>query len=271
MHHPPGVPRHSGGALDAGPDLPAATPAWRQPVAAIAALRQWLAVPQRCRVCHGWPAQTLCTDCVDCFADDAGRRCARCALPLPPAAPFSQCVDCLLHPPALSWALARQDYRYPWPLLLSRLKFGGDIGLARALGRHLAGTPGLAARLADVDAIVPLPLARERLAERGFNQSAALARAMAAAFGRPALRKLRPALLDKHRHTPPQHDLPRHQRLANVHGAYRVPPAAAALLPGRCVLLVDDVMTTGASLDAAARTLRQAGAREVGALVLMRA
>ncbi|MFT4191427.1 MAG: phosphoribosyltransferase family protein [Comamonas sp.] len=245
-------------------------PGLRAHVAHAAGVLGLLALPARCRICHGWPAQTLCVDCTACFADTA-RRCPHCALPLAPAAPSGPCAACQRRPPALDWALTRQDYAYPWSGLLARLKFGNDLGLARALGRHMAATPGLAERLTSVDVVIPLPLSRQRLAERGFNQSAALARALlsAATLARPPA--LRPGWLEKHRDTPPQHGLSHAQRQANARGAYRVPAARAHQLPGSRILLVDDVMTTGASLGAAAAALKRAGAREVGAVVLARA
>lgn len=250
---------------DARQDTRATTPATALRRAGRALARHW---PARCRICQSWPCQTLCDDCVAAFGQ-APARCPRCAERLPTAAPAAPCEHCRQQPPPQAWTLAWGDYGYPWSFLLGRLKFGDDVGLARALGRLLAQTPGLAARLDAVDLIVALPLSPQRLAQRGYNQSQLLAAALAANLPPLHRRKLQPGLLDKPRHTPAQHELPRAQRLANVRHAYRVPATAA--VQGRCVLLVDDVMTTGASLQSAARTLLAAGAREVGAVVLARA
>ncbi|KAF1021948.1 MAG: Orotate phosphoribosyltransferase [Paracidovorax wautersii] len=250
---------------DARQDTRATTPATTLRWASRALTRLW---PARCRICQSWPCQTLCDPCVATFGQ-APARCPRCAERLPAAAPVSLCTDCRQQPPPQAWTLAWGDYGYPWSFLLGRLKFGDDVGLARALGRLLAQTPGLAARLDAVDLIVALPLSPQRLARRGYNQSQLLAAALAAHLPPAHRRKLRPGLLDKPRHTPAQHELPRAQRLANVRHAYRVRDAQA--VDGRRVLLVDDVMTTGATLQSAARTLLAAGAREVGALVLARA
>jgi ComF family protein len=123
--------------------------------------------------------------------------------------------------------------------------------LARQLGRLLAPLP-------NADLVIPVPLHRRRLRVRGFNQAAELVRG---AGGRPALSQLA-----RVRDTPPQTDKPPPARLANVAGAF-----AAREVRGARVLLVDDVMTTGATVDACARTLREAGAASVFVLALARA
>jgi ComF family protein len=231
---------------------------------------RWLVLPERCRICQRWPARTLCADCLTCFADRE-QRCTRCAQVLPENSRLSQCLTCLRQPPMQDWTLACQNYGYPWSMLLHQLKFGDDVGLARALGRQLGQTPGLAPQWPHLDWIVPLPLAAARLAERGYNQSLLLARAMVAGLPVRQRHKLQPDLLVKSRDPLPQHGLTRAQRQVNVRRAYLVPAAQQPRVRGSSVLLVDDVMTTGASLEAAVRALRQAGARHVGALVLARA
>jgi ComF family protein len=111
--------------------------------------------------------------------------------------------------------------------------------------------------------VLPIPLARERLAERGYNQSWLLARQLAPD-------QADAALLLRIRHTTAQRTLPRSERLSNLQGAFAVDPLRAHEVRGQRLLLVDDVMTSGASLHTAARVLLQAGATQVSAIVLAR-
>jgi ComF family protein len=117
--------------------------------------------------------------------------------------------------------------------------------------------------VAMADGILPIPLSAERLAERGYNQSLLLARELCAA-------KTQAELLLRTRHTPAQRTLPRAERLANLNGAFAIDPLRAAEIRGRRIVLVDDVMTSGASLHTAALALRAAGASHISAVVLAR-
>jgi ComF family protein len=127
----------------------------------------------------------------------------------------------------------------------------------------MQSAPWIAPALEEAELVVPMPLSRERLAERGFNQALLLARALAP-------RKTVAGLLLRVRHTAAQAGLDRADRLANVKGVFAVEPLRAARVRGRRVALVDDVMTSGASLHAAALALRQAGAARVTAVVMAR-
>ena len=124
-------------------------------------------------------------------------------------------------------------------------------------------SPGLGDLAEKLDLVIPMPLSAQRLRERGYNQSAELARRLAPG-------RSRHDLLLRLRDTPAQSTLPRATRLRNLRGAIAVSPLKAGLLKGRKLLLVDDVMTTGASLHAAALALRAAGAQEVHAAVFAR-
>ena len=117
--------------------------------------------------------------------------------------------------------------------------------------------------LHEADRVLPIPLSRERLAERGYNQSWLLARHLAPG-------KADASLLLRIRHTPAQRTLPRAERLANLEGAFAIEPLRAPEVRGQRLVLVDDVMTSGASLHTAARVLLQAGAAQVSAIVLAR-
>jgi ComF family protein len=224
-------------------------------------LQRWVpAPPSRCAVCGARPAHALCDACVARFAQPR-HRCTRCALPLP--AGTSTCGACLRAPPPLDACYAAVPYAYPWSGLVARFKFSGEPGWAQALAQRMAGIRGLDAELARADLLLPVPLAPRRLAERGFNQALLLARRLARG-------KVRAQLLLRLRETGSQTALDRKARQSNVGGAFGLDPLRAHEVRGRAVLLVDDVMTSGASLHAAALALRQAGAARVSAVVLAR-
>lgn len=221
----------------------------------------WLAGPPgRCAVCGAWPAQPLCDGCRAQFAQRR-HRCRRCALPLPEGVPT--CGACLRQPPPLDACFAAVDYAWPWSGLVARFKFRDEPGWAATLARRILEAEGVRDELARADFVLPMPLARGRLAARGFNQALLLARQLGGA-------KADPHLLLRLRETGPQAALDRAARQRNVQGAFGVEPLRAQELRGRHAVLVDDVMTSGASLHAAARALRLAGAARVSAVVLAR-
>ncbi len=241
-------------------------PAWFETFAAC--------LPACCEVCRAWPARPVCDDCTQRFAEPVVR-CGRCARRMPASGPSTPsatsthpgatptCADCLRAPPPLDACHAALSYAFPWPDLIARLKFQGEPGWARTFAALMRSAPGVAKVLETADRVLPLPLGPRRLAERGYNQAYELAR------------RLAPAKADAHsllrvRDTAPQSSLGRDERLANVRSAFVVEPGRAAALRGAHLLLVDDVMTSGASLGAAARALREAGAARVCALVLAR-
>jgi ComF family protein len=217
-------------------------------------------VPGQCAVCRAWPAQPVCEACVDRFAQPQAR-CRRCAMPV--AAGVGECGLCLAAPPPLEACYAAVSYQYPWSALMAQYKFNGQAGWARAFATLMRSTPWVEPALEQADLVLPMPLSPQRLAERGFNQALLLARALSRA-------KADSGLLLRVKHTPTQTALDRDERAANVKGAFAVQPMRAGELRGRRVLLVDDVMTSGASLFGAAATLRQAGAASVMAVVLAR-
>ncbi|MBI5278512.1 MAG: ComF family protein [Burkholderiales bacterium] len=218
------------------------------------------AVPGRCAVCGRWPAQALCRACLGRFARPRPR-CRRCALPVPEG--VAECGACVRTPPPLDRCHAAVDYGYPWAELVGDYKFRGQPGWAGVFATLVGAAPGVQDSLAQAEVVLPMPLAPRRLAQRGFNQALELAR------------RLAPGKVDSHlllrlRETLPQAELAREQRLANVRGAFAMDPMRSAALRGRRAVLVDDVMTSGASLFAAAAALREAGAAQVGAVVLAR-
>lgn len=221
------------------------------------------ALPSQCAVCHAWPATRICPACTARFAQRVPR-CTHCALRVPEG--VQVCGACLRAPPPLDRCLAAVDYAYPWSGLLADFKFRGDPGWAAALAALVHSTPGLAPALDAADLVLPIPLSAERLRERGFNQALLLARQLAPTKAHPGL-LLRLHAGDTHAH---QAQLTRAERLRNLRGAFAVEPAQAAALRGRQVVLVDDVMTTGATLHAAATALRGAGVAALCAVVFAR-
>jgi len=217
-------------------------------------------LPSQCRVCHAWPSHTVCEACVNHFAQPQPR-CSTCALPLP--AGLRQCGICLKDPPPLEQCLAAVVYAYPWSRLILDFKFHAEPGLARSFATLMRATPWVEPMLDAADLLLPLPLSDQRLRERGYNQALLLTRQLNAA-------KTRTDLLLRIQHTPAQHTLKRAQRLSILNHAFAVEPLQLNALKDRRVVLVDDVMTTGASLYAAARVLKAAGARHVSALVMAR-
>lgn len=221
------------------------------------------AVPSRCAVCGAWPARPVCAACTARFAAPQPR-CGRCALPVP--AGGSTCGACLRHPPPLDACFAAVPYAYPWSGLVAQFKFQGEPGWAASLAGLMRGVPGVAQACKEADVILPMPLDSRRLAERGFNQSLELARRLTP--DRPG--RVDARLLLRLRPTAPQVALSHAERHANVRGAFGVEPLRFAELLGARALLVDDVMTSGASLHAAAAALRAAGAARVDAVVFAR-
>jgi len=224
-------------------------------------LRTWAdKVPSQCAVCHAWPSQRICNACAARFAQPA-TRCQRCALRVPPG--VAVCGACVHSPPSFDACVAAVDYAYPWADALAHFKFRGDPGWARALATLMRSTPWMEPALDAADRVLPIPLSAERLRERGFNQSALLARHLAGP------RTDTRTLLRLHA-SEAQSGLPRAQRLRNLRGAFAIEPAHAAALRGQRVVLVDDVMTTGATMQAATLALREAGVLHVTCAVLAR-
>ena len=162
-------------------------------------------------------------------------------------------------------------YGYPWSDIISSFKFGGEPAWSSVLAALLLRTPGVQqalGALAPDDLLLPLPLSAARLQSRGFNQSWELASALARQGQTAARTDTR--LLLRISDTPPQAQLKREARLHNVRGAFVVDPLRVSLLQGKRVVLVDDVMTSGASLFSAAQALREAGAASVTGLVFAR-
>ena len=223
-------------------------------------------MPPLCIACKAETSHALahCPDCWAALPANDGARCAQCDHPLPGQWQLEAlCLACRHDPPAFTRARAPYLYdgaarqtvlalkagREPYarPMAAAMLRAGGDLVTRDML-------------------IVPVPLHRWRLFRRGFNQAGALAAAIARETGAVLL----PDTLRRVKPTRPTRGMSRAQRRRNVQGVFHVPPAARARLKGARVLLVDDVMTTGATAHACARMLRRAGAADVAVLVYAR-
>lgn len=224
----------------------------------------WRWLPSQCAVCRSWQQAPVCDICIAQFAQPLAR-CATCALPLPASAStrVQRCGACLRSPPPLDACLSATAYAWPWIDLIAQFKFHHQPGWARPLATLMRSAPWVEDTLAQADWVLPMPLSTQRLAERGYNQSLLLAQHLCPA-------KTQAHWLLRTRHTPAQRTLPRSERLANLTGALAVDPLQTHAIRGRKVVLVDDVMTSGASLYTAAKALREAGAQHISAVVLAR-
>jgi ComF family protein len=214
-----------------------------------------LLLPRHCVLCGQTHDEAFL--CTGCRGDLPEWRpcCPVCAIETPDG---QVCGRCLRRPPFFDRTLAAYQYAMPLDQLIQRLKYAHDLSVARALGEIIADR----GEGVGFDAIVPVPLHRARLAERGFNQSVELARTLSRRSGIPLL-------LDgvrRTRQTPAQAGLSLLARRRNLKGAFQ----AMHRFDGQRVLVIDDVMTSGATLDAMARCLKRAGASEVVNLVCAR-
>jgi len=219
-------------------------------------------LPPRCLVCGAAGAEDR-DFCADCHADlpwnDSA--CARCALPLPTAA--GACGQCLQAPPAFVSCLAPLRYAAPLDRLLPRFKFHAGLAEGRLLAELILLRVPVDSFGAS-DLLVPMPLHRRRLGQRGYNQALELARPLARAWALP----LGSDALRRKRATAAQTDLDAAARRRNVRGAFAALPERVL---GRHILLLDDVITTGATVREAATTLLAAGAAEVRVVAAARA
>ena len=198
-----------------------------------------------CFLCRGAAAGLLCAACDAELPRLAGPRCPRCALDSPRG---EVCGRCLSEPPHYDATVAALAYEFPADALVHSLKFRGELVLAEHLGAIL----GRCIAAQDVDSVIAVPLSADRLRSRGYNQAVEIARHV-------ARRSVDLDLCVRERDTPAQMDLPYAERRRNVRGAFRCTRA----LPGASVAVVDDVMTTGETLNEIAHQLKKAGAARV--------
>jgi len=220
-----------------------------------AGIRQTL-LAQDCLLCQATSGERpLCATCERELPSFASA-CPRCALA---SAGNAECGACIAAPPHYDASCAAFVYAYPVDALIQALKYGGQLALAGLFARRLYQR---IENTADVDLIVPMPLHPARLAGRGFNQAAEIAKALSRLSGITVDARLARRVRD----TAPQTALPLRERAANMRRAF----ACERDLTGLRVAVVDDVMTTGATLDEFARTLKRSGAARVENWVVAR-
>ena len=214
-------------------------------------------LPQDCFLC-GAPGNDclLCPACAASLPRLTAERCPVCALPTPAS---GTCGACLKRAPHFDATQAVFCYEFPVDSLIQSLKYAHRLASADFLGKALAQIS--ASHRPDL--ILPVPLSAARLAQRGFNQALEIARPLARTLGVP----LEISHIHRCRDTTPQASLPWKERAKNIRHAFE----CEIDLTGKAVLLVDDVMTTGATLDELARTLKAHGAARVENRVLARA
>lgn len=239
----------------------------RQTLAGLLRLGMDVVYPPRCPSCHAYVTAdgNFCAECFSKLRLIDAPYCACCGIPFVIAVEAeTRCPECLDTPPEFTMARAAMVYDAISAPLVSALKFQDQwAGLARYVQLMLrAGNP----MLEGVDVLVPVPLHWRRLLRRRFNQSALLAYGIAREKNIPCA----PAMLRRVQYTKPQMRLTRADRLKNVRRAFAVPHAAHPMLHNKVVLLVDDVVTTGATANACAIALKKAGAAEVRVLALAR-
>lgn len=252
----------------------ACDPAMAVPANVPASLRRFgsaaldLLLPPQCLSCREVVAEvgTLCGACFAKVRFLAPPHCAACGLPFEfdPGGADALCATCIRNRPAYERARAVFRYDESSRALVLAFKHGDRIDAAPAYGRWLARAGGELVEAAEL--IAPVPLHWTRLFQRRYNQSALLAHALARTAGRPVV----PDLLRRRRRTPSQGGLDRAERIRNVRGAFDLRPASRARVEGLRILLVDDVLTTGATVEACTTALLKAGAAAVDVLTLAR-
>lgn len=224
---------------------------------------KWLIISQTCLLCderaeQAYPLCVACEQELPWLVD----QCLRCALPMPMAG--LTCAQCSRRAPAFERVVALWHFSFPVDTLVSRFKHKRQWPLGRLMAQMLGH--GLLHRFAEglarPDLLLPVPLARRRLRERGFNQAGMLAHWLSAQLGIRCDERL----LARTRETPAQQQLDASARRRNLRQAF----AVAGELTGRHVAIVDDVLTTGATAQAVAEVLRKAGARQVDVYCLAR-
>lgn len=236
-------------------------------------LFDWL-YPPRCRACRGRifgaDAECFCALCRAHVQLVGHPLCQVCGRPYPDASGDDHtCGVCLERPPqfvaARAWACYPREDDHPLRLAVQKFKYSRKVALGKPLGRLLARGCGEFLSAVNADVIVPVPLYPKRLRWRGFNQSLLLGREVSRAYAIP----MDPFLLVRRRETAAQTQLAEDERRRNVRGAFAL--NAERSVRGKCVLLIDDVYTSGSTVNECSRTLKQGGAKEVYVLTLARA
>lgn len=225
------------------------------------------ALPSSCALCGISGKDSLCHHCTMRFFSQHSPRCAQCASPLAFAsAREERCGNCLSNPPAFDATIVASDYAAPIDQLVLALKFGNRLALAPLFAYKLRDAILRESAFSMPTLLTAVPLGEKRLAERGFNQALEIAKPLARAIAIP----LAPQLIERTRDTLMQASLPTAERHRNIRHAFALPANAVKFVRGQHIGMVDDVMTTGETLNEIAATLKRHGAVRVTNLVFAR-
>jgi ComF family protein len=226
------------------------------------------AIPSSCVLCGISGVANLCEGCHAQFFSRHPHRCAQCALPLAysSGSPQQRCGECVKAPPRFDATIVATDYVAPIDHLVLALKFGNRLALAPLFGHMLRDAMLREPAFALPALLTAVPLSNKRLAERGFNQAHEIAKPLAQAIAVPLV----PQLIERTRDTLMQAQLPIDERQKNIRNAFAVTGGFADRVRGQHVGLIDDVMTTGGTLNEIAATLKRHGAARVTNLVFAR-
>lgn len=204
----------------------------------------------------------LCKDCLNDLTWASASSCPQCGL----ISGGNLCGNCISSPPDFDATYAVFSYSYPIDTMIQRYKYSGALSLSDTFGQLLREKILSTNSFATVDLIISMPMHPTRLKERGFNQALEIAKVLDSALSKNDKRKLDYKSVRRLTLTPPQASLPLKERVKNIKGAFKIDID----LTGKRIAIVDDVMTTGASLNELAKTLKKAGAVHVECWVIAR-
>ena len=209
----------------------------------------------------------VCRACLDELPWHPNTSCPQCGL----ASSGSDlnamvCGSCLNSPPDFDATKAVFLYEFPIDAMILRYKYGNSLNLGDTFGEFLAEKMHVEDCFKNIDLIIPMPMHPQRLKERGFNQALEITKLLS----RNCKQKLDYSSVERQTLTPPQASLPLKERVKNIKGAFKVNVDQLDIIKGKSIAIVDDVMTTGASLNELAKTLKKAGAANVECWVIAR-
>lgn len=223
-------------------------------------------IPSSCALCGKTENELICSGCHQQFFGTTSSRCIQCAIPLPVNDQQRRCGGCISAPPAFDRTITAGTYAAPVDQLILALKFGHRLALADLLSNMLRDAILQDPQHHLPDLLCPVPLGRQRLRERGFNQSLEIAKPLSIYLGIA----LYPQLIRRSRETAQQSSLHPDDRHKNVRNAFTLNDTAIDLVRGKHIGIVDDVMTTGTTSNEIAGLLKRFGAAKVSNYVFAR-
>lgn len=226
-------------------------------------------IPSPCALCHSNSRDGICEDCYHRYFSRECPRCSKCANALPyhdPDTGHLLCGECVKKPPSFDETIVATDYEPPLDQLVHLLKFHANLAMAPIMGKLINRAPALKAMQCLPDFLIAVPLGKQRLIDRGFNQSLEIGRILS----RSLKTDLVFDLVERIRETEKQSTVSFKERKKNVHNAFRIMDANRHLIENSHIGIVDDVMTTGHTLEEIAVLLKKGGARRITNFVFAR-